>query len=181
MTKGKSAMDVLIAKRDALPFFRERKRGESALWWNVQPSGDYWKDRRTGQSYAAAVMPLMAHIFGPPALTSIFGDMFKIVASRRRKKGLGRDKLSGIVVGFLAGLGDLIIAGLGATMAAADRRLIRTPKRHRVTALGVKAAINLHSLLAQNYWRVQHEKDDACRAELARGRTKSQSFRAKAA
>jgi hypothetical protein len=186
MTKGtttrrKSGTESLTAKRDALPFFSRGRRGEPALWWNVRSTGDYWKDRRTGQSYAAAVMPLMAHNGGPAMLSYVFGDMFKIVAKRRRKKGLNSEKLSGIEIGFITGLADLIVAGLSSTIACADPSIIRSRKRHRGIALRTKAAIDLHSTLAQNHWRVERERDDAVRAELAGRGSKARSVRTQAA
>jgi hypothetical protein len=79
------------------------------------PTGNYSEDYETGRAYAEPLLPLMLRNAGPPTLSHILGDMVEVV-SRRRNAGRRHDKLSGIEIGFMRGLGDLIMCGIAAAV-----------------------------------------------------------------
>ena len=106
-----------LQRRNGLPFFRASAREHP--WWSVEPTNEYSEDFVTGQKYAEELMPLMNCVSGPSTLAWILEDMFTMVALRRRKTRGRRDKLSGIEIGFMHGLGGLLVAGMSATVLAA--------------------------------------------------------------
>lgn len=116
---GGAATSPVEEERDALPFFKPGKRGGS--WWSVHPTGDYEADHETGRGYALALLPLMrVEVAGPATIPWIVGDMMA-ACSRRR----GDDRFSGIEVGFLSGLGDIIAAGHVAAVLTPTRYAAR--------------------------------------------------------
>jgi hypothetical protein len=160
---GPKAMAALLAERDALPFRKCRTRGVPGSWWNVAPTGDYHKDYATGRSYAVPLLPLMLRNAGPPTLSTILGDMFEAFA-RRKGKYSRRGKLSGIEIGFMRGLGDLILCGIASTVwvglhGAGKGTKDFTPKHGEV-------AVKLIDLLATS--SIEHDRQEAAaiRAEL---------------
>ena len=124
-----------LERRNSLPFFRASARRTSAgaapshPWWNVEPTNKYREDFVAGQKYAEELMPLMNCNAGPSSLVWILEDMFTAVARRRRKPRGRRGRLSGIEVGFMFGLGRLLVAGMAATILAA-----RGDKFDKITA-----------------------------------------------
>src|ERR1700722_20531279 len=99
----------LYAYREKLPFFvaRARRTGPRLNpWWNVSPTGDYGADYQTGAEYAAAFWRVCGK-------TGHAGDdlgqiLFAMHAPGRKKSKRDDDGLSGIEIGFIRGIGDII-------------------------------------------------------------------------
>jgi hypothetical protein len=132
-----------------------RDRGS---WWSVNPTGNYADDYQTGRTYAAALMPMMLRNAGPPTLSVILGDMFDTVSDRHGSR-YRQSKLSGIEIGFMRGLGDLILAGLAATvmMGTVDlrKRVMRKPRRG-----AAEVAMKLSLLLATSLWDSERASEE---------------------
>ena len=85
------------AYREKLPFVMRH------TWWNVSPTGNYEADYQTGQEYAAAFW----RVCGKTGFAG--SDLAQILfAMHDRKKSSGRNDLSGIEIGFIRGIGDII-------------------------------------------------------------------------
>lgn len=147
--RARSKSDLEIA-RDALPFFKMRSGSDPTSWWNVKPTGNYTRDFITGCRYAGMVLPLMRYVAGPSSLGWIIRDMQAAVAKRRGGRRQS-DKWSGIEVGFVRGLGDLIVAGLASTtlVASSPENMKRLPRIKRVKQ---DAAFKLHEIVANGIW-----------------------------
>ena len=158
----RGSMTSLKRAELALPFFRERTRTKDACWWHVEPTGQYSKDCSTGEKYAEALMPLMHCVAGPIFLPRIFGDMIKAVGRRRGATRLRGDRLSGIEIGFMIGLGRLIVAGTAATMYVGAKG-----KLGRVTTGDLKATNRFIALLARRERQSGERMWEKVKAELA--------------
>jgi hypothetical protein len=104
--------------RDDLPFFRKR-RGQSANWWEVRPTGNYLKDLETGKKYAEQYLSHLTINAGPAMLVWIVGAM-------KNAPGRDKDRLDGIAVGFLTALAKMFQRSVGrlalARLALNDER-----------------------------------------------------------
>jgi hypothetical protein len=174
-------MAALLAERDALPFHKCRTRGVPGSWWNVAPTGNYMEDYNTGRTYAVPLLPLMLRNAGPPALSMILGDMFEAVARRRKGKYSRREKLSGIEIGFMRGLGDLILCGIASTVYVGlhekgSKELAEISAR--VTPKHGEIAVKLIALLATSTIEHDHQEVAAIRAELE-GATRQRRHRSR--
>jgi hypothetical protein len=123
----------LYAYRKKLPFF-DRKRGTSATWWNVSPTGNYETDYQTGQEYAAAFW----RVSGTTGCAgSDLGQILLAMHEPSRKKSKRHNGLSGIEIGFIRGIGDIIdIMKVIPALAVQTRRQLRSGKL-KVTRLTV--------------------------------------------
>jgi hypothetical protein len=160
---------ALLAERDALPFRKCRTRGVPGSWWNVAPTGNYTEDYETGRSYAVPLLPLMLRNDGPSSLSMILGDMFEAVARRRKGKYSRGEKLSGIEIGFMRGLGDLILCGIASTVYVGlhekgSKEIAEISAR--VTPKHGEIAVKLIALLATSSIEHDHREAAAIRAEL---------------
>jgi hypothetical protein len=153
----------LLAERDALPFRKCRTRGVPGSWWNVAPTGNYTEDYETGRSYAMPLLPLMLRNAGPPILSHILGDMINVV-SRRRGGMYRHEKLSGIEIGFMRGLGDLIVCGIASTAWVGLHGAGKGPKDY--TPKHGEISVKLIALLATSAAERDHQGAVAIRAEL---------------
>lgn len=147
--RARSKTDLEIA-RDALPFFKKGNGSQPTSWWNVKPTGNYVRDYITGCRYAGMMLPLMRYVAGPPSLGWVISHMQAAVAKRRGRRSRS-DKWSGIEVGFVTGLGDLIVAGLASTalVASAPKNMTRLPRIKRVKQ---DEAFKLHEIVARGIW-----------------------------
>lgn len=83
-----------------LPFLLKDKRGRILSWWNVQPTGDYCKDSRTGSEYALNFMASSYQRELGSDLLPIVRDMAKV-----------GDFKNGIVCAFLCTIGNWSVDG----------------------------------------------------------------------
>lgn len=88
--------------RDELPFMA---RGRRPSWWSVTPSGQYQIDYQTGRAYAVAFWRACG---GRPACGLELGQILFAMHDPARRKSKRWDGLSGIEVGFIRTIGEII-------------------------------------------------------------------------
>src|SRR5262249_10242507 len=88
-----------------LPFFNKEK----LCTWDIRPTGNYGIDCDTGRSYAISFLRTCDGTVGWGVLiSSIVADM--IDAGTNGKRGNGRARVNGVVIGFMGTIGEALCA-----------------------------------------------------------------------
>lgn len=132
--------------RKKLPFFvSTRKRLPKGVkrpdpWWNVSPTGDYGVDYATGQEYSAA-------FWRECGARNAGIDLGQILFAMHARKSL-----SGIEVGFIRGIGDII--SIMKIMPALVNALMKKPrgaksKTPKITSRQIKGGVRVAQMLLE--------------------------------
>jgi hypothetical protein len=108
----RAKLERQYAYRNKLPFVAKAKSG-SEFWWNVTPSGEYEADYQTGRAYAVAFWSICG---GRPTCGIDLGQILFAMHERprpRTKAYRRHDGLSGIEVGFIRTVGDIVDMAVG--------------------------------------------------------------------
>jgi hypothetical protein len=141
------------AYRNKLPFVAKAKSG-SEFWWNVTPSGEYEDDYQTGRAYAVAFWSICG---GRPTCGIDLGQILFAMHElpRPRTKAYRRhDGLSGIEVGFIRTVGEIVDMAVGVPVLVGlgpqvFKRLAKgkKPLSSRETSVRVRMAAKLTGIL----------------------------------
>lgn len=132
------------AYREKLPFIPRGRSGVSNGWWHVRPSGKFETDYETGQAYAAAFWRVSG---GRPICGIEVGQILLAMHDPARRRSDRPDGLSGIEVGFIRTIGDIVDITTGtAVLAALDPNLLASGKAE-VTNRKVRAAAKIAQIL----------------------------------
>jgi hypothetical protein len=150
------------AYRDKLPFMRSTTF-RAPNWWNVTPSGDYEIDCQTGQTYAAAFWRVSG---GRPLCGIELGQILLAMhdPGRRKSEPLRHNGLSGIEVGFIRTIGeimDIVIA-----LPALIRERKRLPRSAaKITVRDTRAAARVVQIFLER----KHKPYQKRSAEIRQG------------
>jgi hypothetical protein len=141
------------AYRDRLPFVNPKESG-SSFWWSVKPSGDYERDFATGREYALQFWKVCGkHASMGLDLSTILIALHKLKRPQHRyvTGKLADHNLSGIEIGFLRTVGDLLQASMYATVMVGigTERLAKRDFLRREGLQKMKAAAGLIGVLAE--------------------------------
>ena len=151
------------AYRDELPFFVNRRSAKNA-WWNVMPSGDYFADYKTGEEYAAAFWRVCG---GRPTCGLDLGQILFAMHDPGRQRSDRYDGLSGIEVGFIRTIGQIVDIAVGVPVMVNQSRTGLRRRMGRITNKKVRASAKVTQVILEALHasdRKRAEKRDAVRA-----------------
>jgi hypothetical protein len=147
------------AYRRKLPFVGNDKGGD---WWNVTPSGRYEADYQTGKAYAVAFWRICG---GRPNVGSDLGGILMAMHAPTRRRSQRHNGLSGIEVGFIRTIGEIIAITVGVpVLIGLGPERIR--KGHKLPAREAARRVRWSAKFTGLMLRVKHEqyrKDVAAR------------------
>jgi hypothetical protein len=147
------------AYRDKLPF-TDRKAQGPGYWWSVNPTGDYQADYEVGRQYA---MDFWRQCGAHGNFGLELGEiMFAMHRLERKRSGARRDRLSGIEVGFIRTIGEIVVCLVGtpALISSLSKDCTKLNIQKRTFKNKLRKTVEFVDLLVEN-WREHNRKHSA--------------------